>query len=238
MSRSRDAEDSPEVLARLDTAIALVPRLAQYLKEHLAPHARRDDLQSYGNEGALAAARTFDPGQGVPFERWAALKIRGAILDALRVETDLPRRLYRRLRALEAENAAQEGLALDDAGTAPPGSAAAADARISDRLAAMATAYAAGSLMVRGDETLESLKDGRDTPEEEVAREELRAAIRAAIAEHAWSKERTLLEQRYYFGDVSMAEASGGLSRSWACRLHARAIGGVARSLQKAKVSR
>jgi RNA polymerase sigma factor for flagellar operon FliA len=227
-------EDSPEVSARIHTALALVAPIVAQMKQHLVAHARKDDLGSFGNEGALAAGRTFDPDLGVPFERWATLKIRGAIIDGLRVQADLPRRLYARIRALEALNSAQEGMAHEDAGAAPPGSAAAADARIADRLAAMATAYAAGALLASDDATLESLRDSRGTPEEQLAREELRAAIRQAVAERP-EPERALLE-RYYFGDATMAEAAGGLSRSWASRLHARAISGRARSLQKAKL--
>jgi RNA polymerase sigma factor FliA len=234
MSGSRDEEDSPEVAARVQAALKLVPFIVKQMKEQFVPRARGDDLGSFGNEGALVAARSFEADRGVPFDRWATLKIRGAIIDGLRVQADLPRRLYDQLRALEAVNWAQEGMALDDAGASPPGSAGAADAHLSDRLAAMAAAYAAGSLMARDDKTLESLRDSRATPEEELAREQLKAAVRAAVSERP-AEERALLE-RYYFGDATMAEASGGLSRSWASRLHARAISGVARSLLKAKL--
>ena len=99
----------------------------------------------------------------------------------------------------------------------------------------MATAYAAGILLARDEATLDSLEDTRGTAEEELAREELRSAVRAAIAERP-DAERTLLG-RYYFDDATMAEASGGRSRSWASRIHARAIGGVAKSLLRARVA-
>ncbi len=231
----RNEPDSPEVSARIQVALTLVPRIVRDAKKSLVGHARSDDLTSFGNEGALIAARTYDADLGVPFDRWARLKIRGAIFDRLRVEADLPRRLYRRLRALEAVHSAEEGMMLDDPGSPPPESAGAADARIRDRLAAMATAYAAGTLMARDTETLGALQDPQGTPEDELAREQMKAAIRAAVAERP-EAERTLLE-RYYFEERTMAEASGGLSRSWSSRLHARAIAGVARSLMKAKVS-
>jgi RNA polymerase sigma factor for flagellar operon FliA len=236
MPPSRDEVDSPEVAARVQSALVLVRIVVHQMKSELALHARIDDLTSYGNEGALVAARTYDVDQGVSFDRWATLKIRGAIIDGLRVQTDLPRRLYERLRALDAVNWTQEGIVLDDAGSPPPGSAQAADQRIEDRLAAMATAYAARVFMANDQETLEALRDSRGTPEEELAREQLRAAVRSAIAERP-DDERTLLE-RYYYGGATMAEASGGLSRSWSSRLHARAIAGVARSLMRAKIPR
>jgi RNA polymerase sigma factor for flagellar operon FliA len=232
----RDEVDSPEVSARIHTALAIVPVVVRQMKAQLASHARADDLTSLGNEGALTAARTFDPDQGVAFERWARLKIHGAIIDGLRVQADLPRRLYDRLRALEAANWAHEGLVLDDAGAAPPGSAGAADAKIKDRLAAMATAYAAHIFRTSDAQTRDALRDPHPTPEDEVAREELKAAVRFAVAERP-DDERELLE-RYYFHGKTMAEASGGLSRSWASRLHARAISGVARSLMRSKIPR
>jgi RNA polymerase sigma factor for flagellar operon FliA len=235
MPPSPDEPESPEIREHIRVALALVGVVVTHLKVHLAVHARRDDLTSYGNEGALIAARTYDPDQGVRFERWASLKIRATIIDNLRVQADLPRRLYGRLRALEATLWAEEGVALDDPGSAPPGSAAAADARISDRLAAMATAYAAGAFLASDDGTLDSLEDSRATPEEELAREQLKQQIRAAVAERP-DAERELLE-RYYFRGATMAEASGGLSRSWASRLHARALSGLARSLQRAKIT-
>jgi RNA polymerase sigma factor for flagellar operon FliA len=200
------------------------------MKKHLS-YARKDDLKSFGNEGALVAGRTYNTDLGVPFSRWATLKIRGAILDGLRGEGELPRRLYARIRALEAVNLVQEGLAQDDGPSAPAGSAAAADARLDDRLAAMATAYTAGTLIARGEARLRSLRDSRDSPEEQLGREQLRAAIRVAVAGRP-QDERALLE-RYYFGGMTMSEASGGLSRSWASRLHARAIRGVAGSLRR-----
>jgi RNA polymerase sigma factor for flagellar operon FliA len=218
-------------MAHIQAGLRLVPPIVGRMEKHL-DRARKDDLRSFGNEGALVAGRTYDPAFGVPFNRWATLKIRGAIFDGLRGEADLPRRLHARIRALLAANSAQEGFADDDGGAAPLLSAAAADARLDDRLASIATAYAAGALFARGDPTLGSLADGGPTPEEELENEQLTAAIRAAVAERP-EGERTLLE-RYYFAGMTMSEASGGRSRSWASRLHARAIRGVARSLRRA----
>ena len=201
------------------------------MEKHV-PRAREGELTSFGNEGALGAARTYDPALGVPFSRWATLKIRGAILDGLRGDADLPRRLHAQIRARDAVHVGHEGSALGDGGSALAGGAAAADSRLDDRLATMATAYAAGALFASDDATLGSLADTRGTPEEQLGRERLRAAIRVAIAGRP-QDERALLE-RYYFGGMTMSEASGGLSRSWASRLHARAIRGVARSLRRA----
>jgi RNA polymerase sigma factor FliA len=234
MSRSPEAHtDSPEVRAQISAALALVPAIVDQMSALTFNRSRKEDLTSYAHEGALTAARSYDAGYVVPFNRWAALKIRGAIIDGLRAESSLSRRLHHQLRAIEAAIWAHEGSVLDEAGS-ESATAEAADARIGDRLAAMATAYAAGTLLTRDRDTLESIEDPRGTPEEELAREETKACVRAAIAERP-DAERALLE-RYYFSDTTLVEASGGLSRSWASRLHTRAIGGVAKTLLRGKV--
>lgn len=50
-----------------------------------------DELESIGYLGLQQAARTFDPGRGVPFAGFAWSRIHGAMLTALRKETVLQR---------------------------------------------------------------------------------------------------------------------------------------------------
>jgi RNA polymerase sigma factor FliA len=236
-SLSRKQVDSPEVGARVHAALALVPSVVRQIDKRQALHASRDDMKSFGNEGALVAGRTYDSRRGATFEHWARLKIRAAIVDGLRAQGALPRGIYARLRAIEAANRAREGgKTFRDPASAHPGTARAADARISDWLAAMASAYAVGMLLANDDTTLNSLHDPGGTPEDELARKELKARICAAINSRP-SDERALLERYYYGGATTMSEAAGGLSRPWAGRLHARAIRGVARSLKGAKLT-
>jgi RNA polymerase sigma factor for flagellar operon FliA len=47
-------------------------------------HVSRDDLISAGMAGLAHAARNFDPDRGIRFDRYAAPRIRGALLDELR----------------------------------------------------------------------------------------------------------------------------------------------------------
>lgn len=46
-----------------------------------------EDLESAGVLGLIDAVDRFEPGRGVPFEAYAALRIRGAVLDELRTAT-------------------------------------------------------------------------------------------------------------------------------------------------------
>jgi RNA polymerase sigma factor for flagellar operon FliA len=232
---TKAVNDSKEVRALMHVAIGLVPAIVESVRARVTSRLDHGELRSFGNEGAVVAARTYDAALGTAFTWWASLRIRAAIVDGLRATGTLPRSLVRRLRAIEAANGTSLGLRLHHAGSTPYG-ARAADARISDHLAAMATAYAAGSLFASNDGFIHDIQDERESPEEHAEREELRAAVRAAIADRP-DQERTLLE-RFYYDGVTLSEAAGGISRAWASRLHARALEGVAKALLRHRVVR
>jgi RNA polymerase sigma factor for flagellar operon FliA len=72
---------------REDTVRKHMPLVGHLVREMLArvpTHISRDDLLSAGYAALVAAARTFDDERGVPFPRFAAARIRGALLDELR----------------------------------------------------------------------------------------------------------------------------------------------------------
>jgi RNA polymerase sigma factor for flagellar operon FliA len=215
--------------------MVVVDMLAGQLRSQLGPRVEHNDLISYGREGLLTAARSFDPERGVPFRRWANIKIRGAMIDGVRQIVDLPRTLYRRLRALEAADRVQETMMEED-GAAPPQTAEAADSRLQSYLATMATAMTMGMTVPLDASAVDAVKHESLGPEELYAREELLAAIRASIASRP-DAERTLL-QRHYLDGVTFEKAASelGLSKSWASRLHARAIEGVSKEMRRARI--
>lgn len=63
-------------------------------------HVSRAELASAGALALVQAARAYDATTGVPFERYAALRIRGALLDELRGMDWLSRGARRRARQL------------------------------------------------------------------------------------------------------------------------------------------
>ncbi|MGQ7350702.1 sigma-70 family RNA polymerase sigma factor [Quadrisphaera oryzae] len=67
----------------------------------LPGHVLRDDLVSAGMAALAAAAAGYDPSTGVPFARYATLRIRGALLDELRGMDWAPRGARSRARAME-----------------------------------------------------------------------------------------------------------------------------------------
>lgn len=228
------AADSPEVLARVTEALPLVDMLARQVRRQLGSGVEYDDLASAGREGLLSAARSFDPSHGVPFRRWANLRIKGAMYDALRSQSALPRRIYERLRTLEAGDRVTE-TATEETGTAPAAGES-ADDKLTSYLAGIATAMAIGLLAETTGPSAEDAKDSRESAEDQLARVQMLAKIRDA-AERRPDAERQLLI-RHYFDGVTFDEAAKelGLSKSWASRLHTRAIEGVAKDLKRSGI--
>lgn len=70
------------------------------IARRLPSHVRREDLASAGALALVQAGRSFDPSRGVPFSRYAARRIRGAIVDELRSMDWAPRVARRQARRL------------------------------------------------------------------------------------------------------------------------------------------
>ncbi len=225
-------KDPPEVAARIQEGLDLVDLNARQFCRRLGHALSKDEVASYGHEGLIHAARSFEAERGVPFRRWANLRIRGAILDGLRAQGDLPRHVHRRLAAIEAGDTMQ-GALLEEQSASPPTSAEDADRRLGTYLAGIATAMAMGVVGDARGGDLNAIVDREPTPEEAVARAEM-ARVLGELVDARPTEERTLL-RRHYFEGATFEEAAReiGLSKSWASRLHARAIDALARELKK-----
>ena len=75
--------------------------LARRIHERLPQHVDLDDLVSAGVVGLIDAFSKFDHGKKVQFKSYAQFRIRGAILDSLRMLDWSPRELRRKGRAVE-----------------------------------------------------------------------------------------------------------------------------------------
>jgi RNA polymerase sigma factor for flagellar operon FliA len=83
-------------------SLPLVRAVVSSMAHHYPRHCDRDELVAAGTFGLVEAARRFDPSKGVPFERWAVLRIRGAVVDAVRALDFAPRALRSSARDLAA----------------------------------------------------------------------------------------------------------------------------------------
>ena len=66
------------------TNVPLVGHLVRDMLSRVPNHVHRDDLTSAGLHALVTATRNFDPSRGIPFQRFASTRIRGALLDELR----------------------------------------------------------------------------------------------------------------------------------------------------------
>ena len=167
--------------------------------------------------------------------RRADLAVRGAIIDGVRVMGRLPRRAHERLRGLEAASRTSQGALEDVHARQPPGSGPAhADQSLSEHLAAMATAMAMGLMAEhgRGEEGELVGVAAVDDPEAQTAAAELRAIVRSAIGDLP-EQESELVRRHYLEGErFDLVAKDLGLSKSWASRLHTRAIGRLSKRLR------
>jgi RNA polymerase sigma factor FliA len=213
---------APEKNQLVEQHLSLVQAIARKLKKTLGARIEYDDLVAYGAKGLVEAADRYDARPGVAFTTFAYYRIRGAMFDGLRTMGWYSRADYARYRAEERAN---EYLQSHADRPAPEGGAGRA-ADSAEALAAVAqvlsgvaavhiTSLEAASTVA--DETFASPDVGIDTGR-------LGTRVRTAVAKLP-EKERRLLEL-YYFEEKTLEEAGGalGLSKSWACRLHARAV--------------
>ncbi len=217
---------------------SLVERTARRLGADLPQHVERADLVSYGLLGLLDAIDRYDRSRGVPFEAYAAIRIRGAVLDGLRSIDWVPRSVRSRIRELgrvegalvttlnrnptEAEVAAEIGLTI--AGLRE----VAADAELS-RIVPLDDVRRAGfehtNVVARsGDTTAERPGDSFDAAEE-------RRAVASAI-EGLPVRDRTVIDLYYYRG-LKLTEIGRllGVTEARVCQLNTRARAALKKTL-------
>ena len=93
-------------MAEIEQYLPLVEQVVVQVAVNFPRHVDRGELVRAGVLGLVEAAHRYDDSRGVPFDRFAALRIRGAILDAVRQADWAPRSvraLSRRVDSAETE---------------------------------------------------------------------------------------------------------------------------------------
>ncbi len=198
--------------------------VARRLARRLGGRIDRDELFGLGQPVLLEIARTFDPSKG-KFTTYAALKIKWAILDGLRRDTN-GRSLSARGLALAASERVAEAYAAEP----EPGADATEEddrLRLRGMLAAHAVALATGLTAGHG-----APGQAPGTPEDDALRAELARALRLAVG--GLPERQRVLVERHYFGGEPFDEIARdlGVSKSWASRLHGQAMAALARALE------
>jgi RNA polymerase sigma factor for flagellar operon FliA len=218
--------------------LSLVQALARKVKRTLGASIDLEDLVGYGSKGLVEAAERFDARQGVAFSTFAYYRIRGAMYDGLRTMGWYSRADYARYRAEERANeylrsqADREGAARAQGPSASPSASALPASGSASRAEASAALESIGEMLsgiaavhITSLEAASTVPDeSLPAPDTAVDTGRLSRRVREAVAKLP-DKERELM-QLYYFADKTLEEAGAalGLSKSWASRLHARAV--------------
>ena len=192
-----------------------------------------EDLISYGMIGLINAVDRYDPTRGVRFEAFAMSRIRGAVIDQLRVLNWLPRSAVARVRQIETALATLE----QRLGRPAKEQEAAAEVGVSTQRyrqmllevgIIVLSLDAPLSSLTQDDEVAslgDLLEDSRSPgPQEQVERTELMDALIDAI-DRLPEREQLLLSL-YYHEELTMKEISSlmGVSESRICQLHMQAV--------------
>src|SRR6185312_15396973 len=92
----------PDADALVTRHAELVKRIAYHLAGRLPPSVDVADLIQAGMLGLLEAASNYAANRGASFETYAGIRIRGAMIDALRKLDWAPRSVHRKARAVAA----------------------------------------------------------------------------------------------------------------------------------------
>jgi RNA polymerase sigma factor for flagellar operon FliA len=198
----------------------LIRSIAGSLRSRLSLFIEFDELMSYGRLGLLEAAKRFDYKLGVSFKTFAYYRIRGAMYDGLRKMEVITRR---KDPALKFEEAANQFLSGESSRTS-------SDARkptikedikeLHGMISALVPIYFLASDAI---DQLNQPQKGQSAEEHAIFSQE-KTQIRSALRQ--LSKNEQSLIDYYYYQDMTLEEAAAklGLSKSWASRLHAKAL--------------
>jgi len=205
----------------------LVKYVAGRLSVHVGQHVEYDDLISYGIFGLIDAIDKFDYTKGVKFETYAALRIRGAIIDSIRKMDWVPRTMRQRNKQLEQAFSELEF----ELGREPTEAELAAKLDISLEETTDLLKKSSVVALISLDDYLEQNHEANfgnsaaeETPELQYEQQELKDMLVDAIDKLS-EKEKKVVTL-YYFEDLTLKEISSimGVSESRISQIHSKAV--------------
>ena len=219
--------------------LALVRKVAVGLVRRLPAQVEMNELIGEGVVGLLDAARRYKPASGVPFEAFAARRVRGSMLDALRAVDTASRRTRRLERSLKsARTELRQSLGrepLDHGAGGGDGTFATGvragqpTGRAAENSGFVAFEEAFGDDQRALARAIGCVEAG---PDVELERAEERAELRRAVADLPERERRVLA--LYYEDELTMAEIARvmGLSESRISQLRSLALSRLRTSMR------
>jgi RNA polymerase sigma factor for flagellar operon FliA len=228
--REHDARDHAMDKQERDELVVshmgLVGHIVRETMSRVPSHVNRDDLHSAGLAALVKAGHSFQADRGVPFVRYAANRIRGAILDELRSIDWASRSVRRRGRELDqarARLATELGRTPDNAEVAAELGLSVADIESNDEDVARANVL---SLQGSTTETsfAEVIASNEPSPEDLLEHAERLEYLVDAIEE--LPERLRAVVRGYFLEERPMAEIAGdlGVSESRISQMRAEAL--------------
>ncbi|MDN5862055.1 MAG: RNA polymerase sigma factor FliA [Salinisphaera sp.] len=213
--------------------VDLVKRIAYRLISRLPSSVQIEDLIQAGMVGLLEAHERYSPDAGASFATFSGIRIRGAMLDEIRLGDWTPRSVHRAARAAAeaSENVERRnGRPAADSEVAAELGVPLADYRKSQSDAR--ASYLTSLEEVTGEEPGAAAPCADDDPQGDAERQNLYEAVVAA-SDKLPERERLLISL-YYDRNLNLRQIAErlGVSESRACQLHGRAISRVRDELQ------
>jgi RNA polymerase sigma factor for flagellar operon FliA len=199
----------------------IVEKIARHLARRLPPSIDINDLMSAGALGLLEAAARFDPSRGESFEAFARMRIKGAMLDDIRVRDTMSRDMRRAWRTVARSTARLS----QNLGRRPTEEEIAEDAGMTIETLRARRAQWSGARVVgledAGDDLLERLPDeGAADPQELASRRQLLDRLAGHIS--ALPERMQLVLSLYYRDNLSLKEIGVvlGVTECRVCQIH------------------
>ena len=226
---SRDSDPHLEMNDLAADHIELVQQIVNQLATRYPRHVDRSELWSAGAIGLVEASRSFKPENGVPFARYAAIRIRGSIIDSTRKRDWAVRSLRRHMRELRE---VEERIEITNGRHATDEEIAQALGISMDDLAARRTASIASSLLHLDQEDPDRVSLGERIveesaerlPDEALSNREMLGTLRSAM-EGLPDLQRDVIMRYYISGEMLQSIAQDlGVTEARVSQIRAEAV--------------
>lgn len=196
-----------------------VRSIANRVKNELDLNCEIDDLVAWGFQGLLEARSRYDAGRNVQFNTFAYYRVRGAVIDGVRKMAYLSRRAHQLRKFAEtADDVLEQESAARAASPEVRADVQATVQAIDDVLGKLTASFVIASLG-------QDQASAPAPPDEQMIHVEDGERVRRALAKLP-EREHKVVRELYFEGRLLDDIARDlGVSKSWASRIHTKALG-------------
>lgn len=213
--------DPEKVQQLIEKYLPYAEALARSLRTQLPGNVEMDEVLSLARMGLVDAAQRYDESRRVSFKTYAYYRIRGAIYDGIRASGPTSRGEVAKYKFRKSMDMYMQQ-EVDSWGSPPAGLRAVNLGEIKNLLCVMTSIY-----LLSLDSSLEHVEIAAQAvpnPQEEMEKSEACSVLKRMILQ--LSEQEQQLLRMYYYENRTLDEIGRELklSRSWVCRMHARAL--------------